>query len=514
MTFSSRKMPERSTTAVAHPDIKDALAQFMEPMRGTPAFVSYGATIRHFVHWLRMRRIPLSDVDVSTVDRFARHKCSCPRYRPEPLRTKEYISRVRRFVRFLEDQGYVAVPQEIEGLAAHLLSYKERLSSLGFHPCARRVLYSGAEHLAVWLRVSRIAWEDVDEAAVTRFVHHDCRCALWRKTGTLQAAGRQKRRRGAQRFLSFLKAEGTLPSYKPGKSLPECATAKSFRSWLKQHCGAADTTVDRYLGELSRWLADLGDDPAAYTPRTVRDIVLQQHADRKPASIRMTATVLRSFLRFLAASNLCSPALMQAVPVTHIPKLAGLPRYAPAETVERIINSCTTGSPIELRDRAIIALLARLGLRAGDVRALKLSDIDWPAGLLTVHGKGRRAVTLPLPQDAGDAILDYLDHGRPLATDDHLFLSASAPYSGLVSSSSVAGIVSRVLARAGITGVPTGAHMFRHSLATALLRRGGSLETVGTVLRHKSPETTAIYAKVDVDMLMRVAQPWPDAPSC
>ena len=511
MTFSSRKLPERSTTAVAHPNINDALAQFMEPMRGTSAFVFYGCAVRHFVHWLRMRRIPLSDVDVSTVDRFAGHKCFCPRFRPEPLRNKTYISRVRRFVRFLEDRGYVGVPREIEGLNSHLLRYKERLSSLGYHPCARRVLYSAAEHFAVWLRVSRLSWGDVNEDAVNRFVAHDCRCALWRKTGKLQVTGRQKRHRGARRFLSYLKAEGALSSSVAGVPTNEHCNISAYRSWLKQHCGAADVTVDRYIGETLRWLPVLGADPGAYTPRAVRDIVLQQPADRRPASVRATATVLRSYLRFLAASNQCSPTLIQAVPATRIPRLTGLPRYTDAETVERIISACTTSSPVELRDKAIIILLARLGLRAGDIRALRLGHIDWANALLTVHGKGRRSVTLPLPQDAGDAILDYIEHGRPLTADDHLFLCASAPYSGLVSSSAVAGIVSRLLERAGIEGVPTGAHMFRHSLATALLRRGASLETVGTVLRHKSPETTTIYAKVDVDMLMRVAQPWPEA---
>lgn len=512
MTFSTRKLPERPTATVAHPDINDALTQFLEPLRGTSVSVSYGATVRHFVHWLSVRRIPFCDVDVSTIDRFARHKCSCPRYHPEPLRNKEYIGRVRRFVRFLEDQGYVPVPQEIEGLTAHLSSYRERLSLLGYHPCARRVLYSGAEHFAAWLRVSRLAWEDISEDAIARFVSHDCQCGLWRKTGELATTGKQKRRRGALRFLSYLKAEAALQPSILGN--PEPDIVKAYRFWLKQHCGASDTTVDGYLGEMSRWLSILGEEPSAYTPRLIRDIVLQQSADRKPASIRKTATVLRSFLRFLAASNQCSPALIQAVPVSRIPRLSGLPRYAPAATIEKIIDACSTGSPVELRDRAIITLLARLGLRAGDIRAMRLGDIDWPNGLLKVHGKGRRSVILPLPQDAGDAILDYLDRGRPLATNDYLFICASAPYSGLGASSTVADIVSRVLARAGITGVPTGAHMFRHSLATALLRRGGSLETIGTVLRHKSPETTAIYAKVDVDMLMRVAQPWPEARSC
>ena len=514
MTFSSRKLQERPAATGASGGLKGAVEQFLEPMRGTSSCVPYAATVRHFSHWLRMRHIPLSEVDLSTVDRFARHKCSCPRYRPEPLRNREYIGRVRRFVRFLEDHGYVSVPAEIEGLSAHLSSYKEHLATLGYEATVRRVLYSGAEHFAVWMRVSRLSWDDINEDAVGRFVAHDCRCGHWRKAGDLAVAGRQKRRRGAKRFVSYLQARAALPSRILSPRAAESDLVKAYRAWMRRHCGITEVTVERYLEEMARWLPGLGLEPSTYTARAVRDIVLQQPANRKPRSIRATATVLRSYLRFLGAAKLCSPTLMLAVPVTRLPRLAGLPRYAPAATIEKIINACGTGSPFELRDRAIILLLARLGLRSGDIRAMRLGDIDWPSGLLTVRGKGRKAVALPLPQDAGDAILDYLERGRPIVADDHLFLHANAPYGRLETHSAIGGIVERILERAGITGVPGGAHMFRHSLATALLRRGGNLETVGTVLRHKSPETTAIYAKVDVDMLMRVAQPWPEASSC
>jgi site-specific recombinase XerD len=153
-------------------------------------------------------------------------------------------------------------------------------------------------------------------------------------------------------------------------------------------------------------------------------------------------------------------------------------------------------------------------LRAGDIRRLRISDVNWTNALLTVHGKGRRSVSLPLPQDVGDAMLAYIERGRPLVTEEHLFLRVQAPFTPLASSSEIAGIVSRILARGGIEGVPTGAHLFRHSLATSMLRTGASLESVGAVLRHRSPGTTAIYAKVDVPMLMRVAQPWPGEASC
>ena len=287
-----------------------------------------------------------------------------------------------------------------------------------------------------------------------------------------------------------------------------------FRFWLKQHCGTTDETINRYLHEASRWLHDLGADPTEYDAAAIRNVVLSQAPSRSRSSVRMTATVLRSYLRFLAARSECRPELCQAVPSVARRRLASLPRYASAATIEQIIASCGTTTPVGLRDRAIILLLARLGLRAGDIRRLRITDIDWTNALLIVHGKGRRSVRLPLPQDAGDAILAYIERGRPLVTEEHLFLRVQAPFTPLASSSEIAGIVSRVLARGGIEDVPTGAHLFRHSLATSMLRTGASLESVGAVLRHRSPGTTAIYAKVDVPMLMRVAQPWPGEASC
>lgn len=176
--------------------------------------------------------------------------------------------------------------------------------------------------------------------------------------------------------------------------------------------------------------------------------------------------------------------------------------------------SCDASTPIGIRDRAIILLLARLGLRAGDVWQLRLSDIDWTNAQLKVHGKGRRTVRLPLPQDAGDAVLAYLERVRPRVREERVFLRIQAPFRPFSSSAEIAGIVARVYERAGIDGVPTGAHMFRHSLATGMLRSGGSLESVGAILRHNSPSTTAVYAKVDVAMLEKVAQPWLGGASC
>jgi len=226
-------------------------------------------------------------------------------------------------------------------------------------------------------------------------------------------------------------------------------------------------------------------------------------------------TALRGYLRFLIARGECKPWLDQAVPVFAHWQLSSLPRYLTDTDIERVIVACKTETPHGIRDKAILLLLARLGLRGGDILAMRLSDIEWKQASLRVRGKGRREVRLPLPQDAGDALLVYLDQVRPLAESDRVFLRLHAPFGPFARSSAVSLIVQRALERAGITNAPSrGANLLRHSAATSLLRAGASLDAVGAVLRHRSSNTTAHYAKVDVEMLREIAQPWPGGASC
>jgi integrase len=212
------------------------------------------------------------------------------------------------------------------------------------------------------------------------------------------------------------------------------------------------------------------------------------------------------------ASGRCRPWLDHAVPTVQHWRLSALPRYLPMADVELLIASCDVTTRAGIRDRAILLLLARLGLRAGDVLAMRFDDIDWTKGTLRVCGKGRREVCLPLPQDAGDALLDYLNRARPKAGFDRIFLRAIAPYTPVRSISSV---VRLGLERAHITDAPShGAHLLRHSAATGLLRAGVPLDAVGDVLRHRSTDTTMHYAKVDIGMLRPIAQPWPGDVQC
>jgi site-specific recombinase XerD len=193
-------------------------------------------------------------------------------------------------------------------------------------------------------------------------------------------------------------------------------------------------------------------------------------------------------------------------------QLSSVPKFLVAEDVERVIRSCTEDAN-GLRDRAVLLLLARLGLRASEVAQLKFGDIDWHRGGITVCGKSRRQESLPLPQEVGDAILLYLNQGRPALQVSEVFISVLAPFRALTRAS-VTHIVRSALRRTGIKAPINGAHVLRHSAATNMLRQGASLAGVGAVLRHRSPMTTAHYAKVDFGLLSEIAQPWPEVVSC
>lgn len=221
------------------------------------------------------------------------------------------------------------------------------------------------------------------------------------------------------------------------------------------------------------------------------------------------------FLRFLIAEGHCPAALLGAIPTLAHWHLSSLPRHLPPEDVERLIASCDVSSPVGLRDRAIMLLLARLGLRAGDIVGLRLQDIDWKNACISVSGKGRQQTRLPLSREVGGAIVAYLQEGRPSANTDTLFLRSRAPFRALGSHCAVSVLVDRAIRRTGIERPSRGAaHLLRHSLASSMLRQGASLQDIAAVLRHRSVETTQIYAKVDVTALMQIAQPWVEVTPC
>jgi integrase/recombinase XerD len=281
---------------------------------------------------------------------------------------------------------------------------------------------------------------------------------------------------------------------------------RGFRRWMLRHRGIRPSTLEGYCHILVGLLAVLGEDPVRFTARAVRASVLV--AVQKQATPKRVVGPLRALLRYAVARGLISPSLLDAVPTVARWRRSALPRYISSADVERVVAACEVGTPTGLRDRAILLVLSRLGLRAGELAELRFADIDWRAATIRIAGKGRREYLLPLPQEVGDGILAYLERGRPKHREEHVFLGSHSARP--LSRQYVRQIVSRAIGRARVKAPVHGAHLLRHSLATHMLRSGSSLQAIGAVLRHRSIETTLEYAKVDVKLLQLVAQPWPE----
>jgi integrase len=284
-----------------------------------------------------------------------------------------------------------------------------------------------------------------------------------------------------------------------------------YRRWLRKHRGAAESTIRLYCRYAADLLTALGDDPGRWDAKGVRAYFLDHASKCGTGTAEKLTTGLRAFLRYLSAHGQCQADLDRAVPAFASWRLARLPRYLTAEQVDSLIVACDGTSPARRRDRAIILLLARLGLRAGDVAGLRISDIEWETGTLRVSGKGRYQVRLPLPQDVGDAILDYLACRTPTRECGHIFVRNIAPYRPFTRGDGVSSAVRCAMKRAGIVSPAKGAHVLRHTAATQMLRHGVPLDQIGLVLRHRGIDTTAYYAKADVNLLKQIAQPWPEA---
>jgi integrase/recombinase XerD len=251
-------------------------------------------------------------------------------------------------------------------------------------------------------------------------------------------------------------------------------------------------------------------DLGALGGKQISRYVVREANKTRGRTIQVTTAALRSFLRFLFLRGWTSADLGCSVPTVRDRRAATLPRYLPADQVERLLSSCDCQTPIGRRDHAILLLLARRGLRGPEIVALRLDDLDWRAGEIVVRGKGHIIDRLPLPQEVGQAIAMYLRRDRRAETR-RLFVPIRNPGAGFKDGQAINEVVHRALRRTGLR-MPTkwvGAHVLRHSLATTMLRRGASLAEIGQVLRHRSTNTTLIYAKVDIDGLRSIARAWP-----
>lgn len=344
-----------------------------------------------------------------------------------------------------------------------------------------------------------------------------------RRLRQFQASCRQrgKVRRGdpatALQLLQYLREHGqTAPAAQAIDVHPAALIVRDFEAFLRSERGLSTATVVSYLAVVRRFLHE------QFGRRALRLEQLRaqdlhrfvvgeiQRVSRTHGKIIVTA--LRSFLRFLLLRGAVQTDLARTLPGVATWRLWHLPQSLLPEQVEQLLACCDRGSPGGKRDYAILLLLARLGLRGGEVENMTLEDLDWERSELVVRGKGPRLDRLPLPADVGAAVARYLYDVRPPCATRRVFVRMLAPYQGL-EQSAVCCVVRRALARAGLDPEHKGAHLLRHSLATNLLRRGASLSEIGQLLRHRQLTTTQIYAKVDIEALRGIALPWPGSAS-
>jgi len=338
-----------------------------------------------------------------------------------------------------------------------------------------------------------------------------------------------------------------LRQHKPGRS-GDATTLKQFLTWMHgerfisaqalqpRERSEVDWLVEDYSGYLlsERGLAATSGavytaiarrfllrtcprgrtDLKVLTAQKIHDFVLcEVRKFRTSKAASLLTTVIRSLLRFVHYRGYIDRSLAAAVPAVAHWSMASIPRALPLAAIRRVLaQSKLRRTPCGLRDHAILLVLARLGLRAREVMLLELDDIDWTNACVHICGKGRRERPVPLPHDVGEAIAAYLSQGRPTSSCRRVFLRTRAPWRGVGKSSSISAIVNRALKRARVKSVSYGAHQFRHSLATNMLRQGASLTEISQVLRHRDTNTTRIYAKVDLRALREVALPWPERP--
>jgi site-specific recombinase XerD len=410
-------------------------------------------------------------------------------------------------------EKYFSYPTTLRRLRAnlcgtHIDGFAGTLEKQGYaHATAIRYLRAAA-HLGSFLQRKGRTLEDVDGGLLEAFGRHFSRCRCSRYSGKKTG---YHARFGVKLFHRYLVQQGvcqSLPTDDFTDVLPALVIA--FRDWLHTHRGATNPTLRLYTRGATELLHALGKDVRRWSAQEVRAFLLDRASQCGTETTQKLITSVRAFLRYLIFRGEARDDLDLAVPSIAHWRLATLPRCLSAQELDRLIAACDGTTPGHLRDRAIVLLLSRLGLRAGDGAQLRITDINWKAGTIEVTGKSRRQVRLPLPQDVGDALLRYLECRPQVDGASRLFLRSIAPFKPFVSGSGVSDVVKHALRRAGIESPAKGAHSLRHTAATEMLRHGVPLDKIGLVLRHRSIDMTAYYAKVDFALLRQVAQPWPE----
>lgn len=385
-------------------------------------------------------------------------------------------------------------------LAPFADAYGEELKVRGYTPRSAVNELRQVARLSRWLDERGVAVSELGAARVDEFL------AVQRASGRHRS---QWSRPGLVCLLEVLRDQGVLAAEDPARVVsPDEALLEFFERYLLEERGLAAGTVDGYVRHARRFLGGLSQSGGlgSLTAGEVTSAVVRESAAVSVSATQNFVAGLKSFLRFCFVEGLVELDLSEAaLPITGR-RRSPLPRGISSADAEALLGSCDRRTALGRRDYALIVTLLRLGLRRAEVAGMRLDDIDWRAGELVVRGKGARADRLPLPAEVGEAIASYLRRGRPVTDRREVFLRARPPFAP-IASGTVASTVRRACRRAGIAEV--GSHRLRHTMACEMVTAGVPLVEIAQVLRHQSLQSTAVYARVDLDRLRLLAAPWP-----
>jgi site-specific recombinase XerD len=407
----------------------------------------------------------------------------------------------------MNDRNGVAVVQAkcacVGALASHIDGFVLSLDREGYASQTVQEKCALLAHLSRWLMRRKLPLAQLDEQQLSQF-----QISLRRHLGI---------RRGdistTRQLLGYLRDLGCIPAPRERKDRTLLGhLTRDFESFLSSERGLSRSTLVKYLPIVRNFLIERFGGKAlllnTLRPRDIHHFIVRHVQTGNRGLAKRTVTALRSFLRFLHCRGTIAIDLAAAVPGVADWRLSHLPKSLPPKQVGQLLASCERSMPTGQRDYAILLLMARLGLRAGEVVSMTLDDLDWECGEIVVRGKGQQLARLPLPTDVGAALVNYLRRVRPVCSTRRVFIRMKAPRRGLAGPVAICCIVRRALKRASLNPEFKGSHLLRHSLATDSLRGGASLTEIGQLLRHSQLSTTQIYAKVDIAALRAIALPW------
>jgi site-specific recombinase XerD len=383
--------------------------------------------------------------------------------------------------------------------------FVEQMQAQGYAAASVKISARLSKDFSVWLDQQGIDGQSLSAKHVADYLN-----ARWLH---------RRRRRGdaftLHAFVRLVAPDGYKASSEQEAAIaPAIQVQQGFEQYLLHERGLAAASIRLYGDSVGRFLKNtFGDAEVRLDQLTATDVVRFVQADaarlHHPKRAQVMTSALRSFLQYGRYRGDIIADLHTCVPTVANWSMAGIPKTISSSQVQSLLAGCDRQSVAGCRDYAMLLLISRLGLRAGEVVDLMLDDLDWNEGAISIRGPAQRVDRLPLPSDVGAALADYLQHGRPACSVRNVFIQIRAPRRALLGASAVSCIVRRALLHAGIDSPTKGAHLLRHSLATQMLGGGASLAEIAEILRHRNPQTTTIYAKVDLVSLHTLALPWP-----